>query len=43
LNLRKAPLGKTGHRWEDSIKIDLKETRYKVMDWIHVAQTTSRL
>jgi hypothetical protein len=25
-------------KWEDNIKMDLKEKRWKVVDWIHPAQ-----
>lgn len=32
----KRPLGKPGHEWEN-IKIDLHETRYKAVVWIHLA------
>jgi hypothetical protein len=32
------PLGIPRHRWEDNIKVDLKEIRWGVMDWIHLAQ-----
>jgi hypothetical protein len=30
--------GKLTKRWEDNIKIDLKETGCKDLDWIHLAQ-----
>jgi hypothetical protein len=26
------------HRWEDNIKMYLKEIEWEVMDWIHLAQ-----
>jgi hypothetical protein len=32
------PLGKPRCRWEDNIKIDLKETGSASIDWIHLAQ-----
>jgi hypothetical protein len=32
------PLGKPRRRWEDNIKIDLRETGWRVMDWIDLAQ-----
>jgi len=31
------PLGKPKHRWEDNIRMDLKEIGWKGMDWIHLA------
>jgi hypothetical protein len=35
---RKRPLGRNRHRWEDNIKTGLRETRWKGVDWIHLAQ-----
>jgi hypothetical protein len=32
------PLRRPRHRWEDNIKMDLRETRFGGMDWIHLAQ-----
>jgi hypothetical protein len=32
------PLGTPGHRWEDNIKIDLREIRWSGMDWIDLTQ-----
>jgi hypothetical protein len=34
----KRPLGRLRHRWDDSIKMDLQEVGYGVMDWIELAQ-----
>jgi hypothetical protein len=34
----KGPLGRYRRRWEDSIKMDLKEIVGSVVDWINVAQ-----
>jgi len=31
-------LGKYAHKWEDNIKMDLKEMGGGVVDWIHLAQ-----
>jgi hypothetical protein len=31
------PLGTSRHRWEDNIKIGLKEVGYEGVDWIHLA------
>jgi hypothetical protein len=33
----KRPLGKLRHRWEDYMRVDLKETGWEDMDWIHLA------
>jgi hypothetical protein len=30
----KRPLGRHGRRWEDNIKMDLREIRWGGMDWI---------
>jgi hypothetical protein len=35
---RKRPLGRPRHRWEDNIKMDVRETGWGGMHWIHVAQ-----
>jgi hypothetical protein len=35
---RKIPLGKPRRRWEDNIKMDLRETGWGGMDWIDLAQ-----
>jgi len=34
----KRPLGRPRCRWEDNIKMDLKEMGYLGMDWIELAQ-----
>ena len=34
----KRPLGRARRRWKDSIKLDLQEVGYGVMDWIELAQ-----
>ena len=31
------PLGRTRHRWEDNIKMDLPEVECGGMDWIELA------
>jgi hypothetical protein len=28
-------------RWEDNVKVNLKEIGYKVVDWSHVAQEST--
>jgi hypothetical protein len=35
---RKRPLWRPRRRWEDNIKMDLKEMGCVVVDWIHLAQ-----
>jgi hypothetical protein len=32
------PLGRPRRRWEDNIKMDLREIGWAGMDWIHLAQ-----
>ena len=34
----KRPLGRTRHRWENNIKIDVKEMGWLGMDWIDLIQ-----
>jgi hypothetical protein len=34
----KRPVGRPRHRWEDNIKMDLRETVWGGMDWIHLAE-----
>jgi hypothetical protein len=34
----KRPLGRPGHRWEDNIKMDLREIGWDGMDWTDLAQ-----
>jgi hypothetical protein len=34
----KKPLGRPRHRWEDNIRMDLKEIGWDGMDWIDLAQ-----
>jgi hypothetical protein len=34
----KRPLGRSRRRWVDNIKIDLRETGWKAVDWIDMAQ-----
>jgi hypothetical protein len=36
------PLGRLGHRWEDTIRTDLRETGSEYVDWIHLAQDRDR-
>jgi hypothetical protein len=34
----KRPLGRRRHRWEESIRMDLRENGWGGMDWIDLAQ-----
>ena len=34
----KKPLGRPRHRWEDNIRMDLKEIGIKVRNWVDSAQ-----
>jgi hypothetical protein len=34
----KRPLGRSRHRWEDNIRMDLREIGWSGMDWIDLAQ-----
>jgi hypothetical protein len=34
----KRPLGRPRRRWEDNIRMDLREIRWDGMDWIDLAQ-----
>jgi hypothetical protein len=36
------PLGRPRRRWEDNIKMDLREIGFGGVDWIHLAQATDR-
>ncbi|KAJ4436009.1 hypothetical protein ANN_18633 [Periplaneta americana] len=38
----KRPLGKARRRWEDTIKMDLREVGYDERDWINLAQDRDR-
>ena len=38
----KRPLGRPRHRWEDNIKMFLKEVGCGGMDWIKLAQDSDR-
>jgi hypothetical protein len=35
---RKRPSGRLKHIWEANIQMDLKETEWKFVDWIHLVQ-----
>jgi hypothetical protein len=34
----KRPLGRPRRKWEDNIKMDLREVASEGMDWMHLAQ-----
>jgi uncharacterized protein YebE (UPF0316 family) len=36
------PLGRPRHRWEDNIKMELREVGWGVIDWIDLAQDRDR-
>jgi len=38
----KRPLGTPRHRWEDNIKVDIKETEWAGMDWFNVVQDNDK-
>jgi hypothetical protein len=38
---RKRQLGRPRRRWEDNIRIDLREIGWEVVDWIHLPQVES--
>jgi hypothetical protein len=38
----KIKLGESRHRWEDNIKLFIKETGYVNVDWINLAQVRNQ-
>jgi hypothetical protein len=34
----KRPLGRPRHKWEDGIKMDLREIGWRGVEWIHLAR-----
>jgi hypothetical protein len=38
----KRPLGRPRHRWEDGIRLDLREIGWGIVDWIQLAQDRDR-
>jgi hypothetical protein len=38
----KRPLGRTSRRWEDGIRMDLREIGLGSVEWIQLAQDTDR-
>jgi hypothetical protein len=39
---RRRPLGRPRRRWEDNIKVDLREIGFGDVNWIHLAQDRDR-
>jgi hypothetical protein len=39
---RKRPLGRHRRRWEDIIKMDLRQTGWGGLEWIHMGQDRDR-
>jgi hypothetical protein len=39
---RKRPLGRPRHRWEDNIRMDLREIGWESVNWMHLAQDRDR-
>jgi hypothetical protein len=35
---QKRPLGRPRHRWEDNIRMELREIRWEGVEWMHLAQ-----
>jgi hypothetical protein len=38
----KRPLGRPRHRWEDGIRMDLREIGWRSVEWIQLAQDRDR-
>jgi hypothetical protein len=38
----KRPLGRPRHRWEDGIRMDLREIGWESVEWIQLAQDRGR-
>jgi hypothetical protein len=38
----KRPLGRPRHRWEDEVRMDLREIGYESVDWVRLAQDRDR-
>jgi hypothetical protein len=36
----KKPLGRSGRRWKDNIRMDLGDIGWESVDWMHVAHDT---
>jgi len=37
----KRPCGRPGGRWEDNVRMDLREIGWERVDWMHLAQDRS--
>jgi hypothetical protein len=42
-SLKGRQLGRPRRRWEDNIKLDLRQIRFGGVDWIHLARDRDRL
>jgi hypothetical protein len=38
----KRPLGRPRHRWEDGIRMDLREIGWGSVDWVQLTQNSDR-
>jgi hypothetical protein len=38
----KKTFGKPGHLWKDNIRMDLRETGWECVDWMHLAQVSDQ-
>jgi hypothetical protein len=38
----KRPLGRPRHRWEDNIRMDLREIGWEGVDWMHLDQDSDQ-
>jgi len=41
-NLKERALGRPRRRWEDNIRMDLKETGWEIVGWVHLVQDRDR-
>jgi hypothetical protein len=39
----KRPLGRPSNKWEDNIRMDLREIVWEVVDWIHLGHVRDQL
>jgi hypothetical protein len=39
----KKPLGRSRHRWEDNIRMDLRKIGWEDVDWMHLPQVRDRV
>jgi hypothetical protein len=43
LKVNNIPLGRHRRRWEDTIRMDLREMGWECVDWVHLAQDRTLL